>query len=504
MRDIARRRALLCSEAALVALGYAAMSRAMASLPAVGVTVGATFWPGAGLTVGVLALRPRSRWPALLAAIFVAEVAMDLHLGFSLPLSVGWGLANTAEPLVGAHLLTRGRHGRPHLGGLDSTVRFVLAAVIAGPLVGAVIGAAAGVFIEGHTWWPRVPRWFVGDGIGVLAIAPAILTANRASWRMNRSAVAAAAGLVAVTGVAFSPWSPSVALGLPYLVIPALVVVGVAAGAGGAAAGVLGVAAVVELLTLRGAGPFAHPDAYDGLIVAQLYLFMAAATALTVSALTAEVLERARREATLRAEALTDGLTGLANRRLLDDRLTLAAHRLVRGDGLAVVVIDLDGLKAVNDALGHRSGDAVLRAAGSRLEAIIRPGDTAARLGGDEFVAVCEGIVDAAAAADLGDRILAALTAPLDFEGQTIDVRASIGVGHAHGRSWIAPADLLHRADAAMYAAKRAGGGLVIARAGAVMEPDVDGAARRYAPSREEAAEDPAGVSPSSAPVVSA
>lgn len=448
-----------------MALAYAALGKGVAVVTAVGVFSGATFWPGAGLTLGVLALRPPRRWPAILAGVAAAEVLIDLHLGFSLGLGMGWAVANTLEPLVGAWLLRRGSAGPPDLRDLEVVVRFVVVAVVVGPAVGALVGTAAGVALAGDPWLPRLPRWFVGDAMGVLALAPALLAARREAWPVSWRALAPALALAVVTAVAFAPWGGPVAIGLPYLVIPVLVLVGVRAGVGGAAAGVLGVAAVVEVVTAVGEGPFAEVGAFDGLIVAQLFLFMAATTALLGAALTRALTERTAAEATLRAEALTDELTGLANRRLLSDRLAMAARRLERGDGLAVVMVDLDGLKLVNDTFGHRAGDALLVATASRLEGAIRPGDTAARLGGDEFVAVCEGVTGDEAVQELGARVAGAVARPLHWEGRVLDVGASVGVAAAAGGEVADPAELLRRADEAMYRAKRGGGGVVVAPA---------------------------------------
>lgn len=458
-----RTRTAALLEAGAAGLGYATLSGAVAFVTALGLSQGATFWPGAGLTLSLLVVRPRSRWPAILAGVFVAEVVMDVHFGFPVDLSLAWGVANTAEPLVGAVLLTRAIPGRPDLRHIDVMVRFVVFAVVVGPVVGAVIGTGAGVLLAGDPWWPRLPRWLAGDATGVLALAPAVVAFRRDAWRLGRSSAVSGVVLLAAVVVAFGPWSSSISVGLPYLVIPALAFVGLYAGVGGAAAGVFAVAVVVELVTAAGAGPFAEDGAFHGLVVAQLFLLMAAATALLVAALSAELMERALADAGLRAEALSDSLTGIANRRLLDDRLTLADRRLERGGGLVVVVLDLDGLKQVNDTLGHRAGDAVLKETARRLQAAIRPGDTAARFGGDEFVAVCEAIPTMVECRELGLRILEAATAPLEWEGRSVEIRASIGVARADGLTSVDAHELLDRADEAMYEAKRSGGGLAIA-----------------------------------------
>src|SRR3954469_22872794 len=178
----------------------------------------------------------------------------------------------------------------------------------------------------------------------------------------------------------------------------------------------------------------------------------------TIANTMATALERLRGEERMRHEAVHDPLTGLANRTLLRDRLEHALARSEREEGMAtgVLFVDLDNFKQVNDAYGHAAGDAVLVELGRRLRMAVRPADTVARLGGDEFVVVCEE-VDAETALALGDRLLAAIRAPLTVDDVEHRLTASIGV--ALGRT--DPDALLGDADAAVYRAKGAGRGRV-------------------------------------------
>ncbi len=154
----------------------------------------------------------------------------------------------------------------------------------------------------------------------------------------------------------------------------------------------------------------------------------------------------------LHHEATHDHLTGLPNRALLNER----ARRLLRDADqatrhVAVLLLDLDGFKAVNDELGHQVGDHLLVVVADRLRQCVRPTDTVARLGGDEFVVLLIGTTTAGAVAIAG-RILEALSAPVMIEGRQVSARASIGVAVGSGEQFDA---LLHDADLAMYQAKR-------------------------------------------------
>ena len=161
-------------------------------------------------------------------------------------------------------------------------------------------------------------------------------------------------------------------------------------------------------------------------------------------------------EAALTRLALQDPLTGLPNRALFLDRLALALRRQDRDSGMvAVLFVDLDRFKAVNDSLGHFAGDELLVAVADRLGKILRPGDTIARLGGDEFAVVCEGIGDCAGAEEIAVRILNTLATPVTVEGQQVIASASIGIAVSEPDA--TPDTMLRDADTAMYEAKDAG-----------------------------------------------
>jgi diguanylate cyclase (GGDEF)-like protein/PAS domain S-box-containing protein len=173
-----------------------------------------------------------------------------------------------------------------------------------------------------------------------------------------------------------------------------------------------------------------------------------------------DVTTRVALEQQLRHQAFHDPLTGLANRALFYDRLQHALARIPLGNaGLAVLLLDIDAFKRVNDSLGHTSGDELLVAVSQRLAADLRPADTAARLGGDEFVVLAEGLTDPSEATALAERLQGALTAPFHLAGREVVVRASIGIASAGPGDTATAEELLRNADVAMYAAKADGHG---------------------------------------------
>ena len=164
----------------------------------------------------------------------------------------------------------------------------------------------------------------------------------------------------------------------------------------------------------------------------------------------------------LEHQAYHDPLTGLRNRAAFDvDLREQSERRRPAGEGLAVLFIDLDGFKLVNDRLGHEAGDTLLEAAARRLEACVRPDDLVARLGGDEFTILLPGANDVEGALVVAERILDRLDAPFAVAGTRVRVSASIGVAFSRSSS-NDPDQLVREADQAMYRAKRSGRSRVV------------------------------------------
>ncbi|HMK78118.1 MAG TPA: EAL domain-containing protein [Xanthobacteraceae bacterium] len=172
-----------------------------------------------------------------------------------------------------------------------------------------------------------------------------------------------------------------------------------------------------------------------------------------------DITEQRRAQMKIEHMARHDALTDLANRVLLRERLTEALLHVERGQRLAVLCLDLDQFKSVNDSLGHPVGDELLRVVANRLRGCVREADTIARLGGDEFCILQTDIVDAADAERLAQRISDAIRAPYSLHGHSINVDVSIGIALAPTDGSDAN-DLIKHADMALYGAKADGRGV--------------------------------------------
>jgi diguanylate cyclase (GGDEF)-like protein/PAS domain S-box-containing protein len=175
---------------------------------------------------------------------------------------------------------------------------------------------------------------------------------------------------------------------------------------------------------------------------------------------TRDITERKVLEEQLAHRAFHDPLTDLANRALFSNRLQHTLSRSIRtGNAIAVLFLDLDDFKYVNDSLGHGSGDDLLIAVARRLEQCTRPADTVARLGGDEFAILVEELDEALDVAHVAERILDALAPPVTVGGREVFVRGSVGIAINQQSAAITADELLRNADVAMYAAKARGKG---------------------------------------------
>jgi integral membrane sensor domain MASE1/anti-sigma regulatory factor (Ser/Thr protein kinase) len=261
-------------------------------------SIGSSFFPAAGVTVAALIVLPRRTWPAVLAAVFVAEFAVDLANAVPVVVSGGYAAANMLEPLIGALVVARlaGR-SRPPLLRLPSRAdawAFAVGAMTVGPLVGALVGSAVKWLWVGGPWGTYVVSWWVGDGLGVLAVGAAIVVladrSLRASLREPRRLAIVLETCVIAVIVLRVPWFTS------FLVIPLLLGVAFYTGLAGVAVTGFVTAMVANVTTALGTGAFAQIEGITPqaqLIDTQLLIGAALGAAY---ALAIEVAERQRAE----------------------------------------------------------------------------------------------------------------------------------------------------------------------------------------------------------------
>jgi len=310
---------------------------------------------------------------------------------------------------------------------------------------------------------------------GLLAVAAIPTTPGRATILL----VIAVLDLAAAAGVVACPWRSWPERRSALIALPAFALIGLSTWAfGGFAAGTgpffvlffawLGlhhqrreILWCVPLAALAYAVPLAVAGAPARLVGSVVILMpVVVCVALLISS-HVRALGEARE--LMAFQATHDALTGLPNRPESIALLHAALSRNQRRSELvAVLYLDLDGFKSVNDTLGHRAGDDVLRAVGDRLRGEIRAGDIAGRLGGDEFVVVLESLTSEELALDVGERIVGVLSHPFRIaEGRTARIGASVGITYNLDGSVDAEA-VLHEADLALYRAKSQGRGQVV------------------------------------------
>lgn len=258
------------------------------------VNLGAGFWPAAGITLAAMLMSPTRRWAWILAAIFVAEFSGDMLHGYPVGGITLWALGNMVEPLVGAALIRRFLPGTPTLAPLRRLVGFVALGAVAGPLVGASVGSLGTFIFYDMAAVDVWPKYFIGDGLGVLVMAPIILSwLSRPTMRSMTEKFAILLSAAAVTTLVFRNWDAYWDVTLPYLIIPLLTWAGLRGGVRGAAVISFVVAHIANASTAFGYGPFALAGSETHAVtLLQLFIAITIVSTLALAAVTEDLMDR--------------------------------------------------------------------------------------------------------------------------------------------------------------------------------------------------------------------
>jgi len=349
-------------------------------------------WAPTGIALAAFVLFGYGVWPA----IFLSAFLVNLTTTASVPTSIAIGAGNALEGLVGAYLVNRFARGRRMFERAQDVFRFALLAGVVSTVVSATVGVTS-LALAGLARWadygPIWSTWWLGAAVGDLVVAPALIlwaTPPRVRWS-RRQALEGAGLLLSVLVVGLAVFGglfplPIRNYPLEFLCVPFFVWAAFRFGQREVATAVVAVSVIAIWGTLRGFGPFARATPNESLLLLQAFMGVTAAMTLALGAV---VLERSDVEARLRQLAVSDPLTGLANYRQFSYAIDAEIKRSGRTERpFAVVLMDLDGLKQINDRYGHLVGSQALCRVAEMLLGSCREVDTAARFGGDEFALV--------------------------------------------------------------------------------------------------------------------
>lgn len=409
-------------------------------------------WPPTGIALVAFLTLGYRVWPG----IFLGALLVNLTTAGSLPVCLGISAGNTLEGLIGCYLLNKFAGGETAFESAKGILSFVLLGAMISTTVSATFGVASlalGGFANWANYGPIWLTWWLGDAVGDLVVAPLlILWSNRPQLKWNRARLLEVALLLlylfVVGQVTFGGLYPAKSKDYPleFLCVPALIWAAFRFRPRRAALATCLLAGIAIRGTLRGFGPFVRATQNESLLLVQAFTGVTAVMTLLLAAV---VEERMRTEEQMRQMALTDPLTGLANYRKLLEVLDAEIKRCDRTSRpFAVLLLDLDGLKKINDSLGHLLGSRALCRLAEVLRSRCRATDTAARYGGDEFAVVLPE-AGAKAAEQVARRICARLAGDTEFPRLSVSVGAA--VFPANGNTIEA---LLQEADAALYRMK--------------------------------------------------
>jgi diguanylate cyclase (GGDEF)-like protein len=415
-------------------------------------------WPASGLAIAALVLLGWRYWPAILMGAFFASLFI-----FPWYVALVIGVGCSLEALAALWLLNRS--GGFHAA-LDRVQDVVKLTFFAAPLACAVSASfGTGALVATHLlsaselargWF----IWWMGDMMGCLLVAPALMV----WWVHRRQALHfwPALEATAILLLMLASMAVSTLTGVDqnhYVLFAFLIWAALRFGVPGVTLVTLAAAALGMVTALR---PMAQAFSYAALFDMQILLSIIALSGLLVAAALAE---RKHSEWRLDQLARFDSLTGLANRAAFQEQLErTTAHVQRHGGNVALLYLDLDRFKQINDTLGHQAGDQLLQMMAARIQAGVRSEDFVARIGGDEFTVLVVGEHAARASAAVAQKILQTLAEPFTLLGHEYVMSASIGIGVLRATSTTTGGtptqlddaqELLRHADSAMYRAKQ-------------------------------------------------
>jgi diguanylate cyclase (GGDEF)-like protein len=433
------------------------------------------FWPPTALAIALLYRYGLRLWPLILAGAFTINFAFMLRAGVwfapALPSSIAIGVGNMLEAWMAVYLLRRFVHDQLPFGSLRGLGFFVLFAAILAPVASATIGVTSSRWVDlrgsadyGENWL----TWWIGDASGALTMAPALMMLLQTRWKRPTQArlVEGAAlfivlllGTMAVFGI--WPYHGERRYPLVFFLLPMILWAVLRFQTAGAVGAVFLISLLSVIGSLDGGGPFARPDVHESLLLLQLFITVLAGTTLGLGAVLTErsrmVTKLARSNFVLHELAFNDALTGLPNRLTLIDRLKQAERATRRNrTRAALLFLDLDRFKRINDSLGHAAGDELLKTMAARLRGAVREVDTVCRLGGDEFVILLADIKEVADAAVVARKVIEIVQMPVRVANLDLGVTTSIGIAMIPDDA-INSGDVTRYADLAMYRAKERG-----------------------------------------------
>ena len=413
----------------------------------------APVWPPTGIAIAALLALGSRFWPAILIGSFIANFTTH----GSAVTSLGIALGNTTEALLAAYLVTRFAHGRKAFEQTWDILRFGLYAALLSTAVAATIGVTSlslGGYADWNQYWIIWRTWWLGDGAGALVFTPLLLlwTENpKPKWNERQwlEASVLLCMLLLIAGVVFGPIFHAQMRNDPwtFLCTPFFVWAAFRFGQRESSAVIFIFFLIASVGTKMGYGPFVRPSPNDSLLLLQCFL---AVKVVMTMAFAAEVSNRRKQEEHSKLLADTDALTGLPNYRLLLDSIDAEIKRYGRtGRPFSMLLLDLDGLKTINDAHGHIVGSRALCRVADVLQMHCREIDTPARYGGDEFALILPE-TPFEQACQVAERI----TQRLAQDPEVPRISASMGVAE-YPQDGITIENILRAADESLYTQKR-------------------------------------------------